>query len=52
MKCSRCRKKYDEDEASCPYCGEPNPEYSGMYQTSTVMISSGGADVVYQRRHP
>jgi hypothetical protein len=48
MKCSRCRKIFEEEEARCPYCGEPNPESSGLFQTSTVLISSGGSDLVFR----
>jgi hypothetical protein len=48
MKCKRCRKSYGEDEPRCPHCGEANPESNGVYQTSTVMISSGGHDLVYR----
>jgi len=48
MKCSRCHKGYGEGQARCPHCGEPNPEFSGMFQTSTVMIASGGAHLVYR----
>jgi predicted amidophosphoribosyltransferase len=48
MTCSRCRKSFDEEEARCPHCGEPAPGSSGLFQTSTVLISSGGADLVYR----
>jgi hypothetical protein len=49
MICSRCRKNYQADEVRCPYCGNANPSAeSGVFQTSTVMISTGGADVVYR----
>jgi len=48
MTCSRCRQQFAEDEARCPHCGQPNPEPSGMFQTSTVLISSGDADLVYR----
>jgi hypothetical protein len=48
MNCARCRKKYGQDAARCPHCGEPNPETSGVVQTSVVVISSGGEDLIYR----
>jgi len=48
MTCSRCGKEFDEAEARCPHCGEARPDASGLFQTSTVLISSGGADLVYR----
>jgi hypothetical protein len=48
MTCSRCGKKFDEAEARCPHCGEAQAGAKGLFQTSTVMISSGGADLVYR----
>ena len=49
MTCTRCRKRFDADAAKCPYCGQPRPEaISGVFQTSTVLISSQGADMVYR----
>jgi hypothetical protein len=48
MNCTRCKKNYGTDVARCPHCGEPNPELSGLFQTSTVLISAGGADLVYR----
>ena len=48
MKCSRCRKQFDEEVVRCPNCGEPNPAVNGLYQTSTVFISSGNSDLVYR----
>jgi hypothetical protein len=49
MICSRCRKTYEASELRCPRCGKPNPSPDhGVFQTSTVMISAGGADVVYR----
>ena len=47
MTCSRCRKTFDHDEERCPHCGEPRRE-KGTFQTSTVLISAGGADLVYR----
>jgi hypothetical protein len=48
MKCSRCRKTFESGEPKCPHCGEPNAAAAGVFQTSTVLISSGGADLVYR----
>ncbi len=48
MNCKRCKKNLGQQDASCPHCGEPNPQASGLFQTSTVLISSGGADLVYR----
>jgi hypothetical protein len=48
MTCSRCGKDFDEEEDRCPHCGERQAGASGLFQTSTVLISSGGADLVYR----
>src|SRR5215470_17535076 len=48
MTCKRCRKTYGWDETRCPHCGEPKPDSSGLFQTSTVLISVGGADHVFR----
>jgi hypothetical protein len=48
MTCKRCRKSFEEEEPRCPHCGEPNPDSSGLFQTSTVLISTGGADLIYR----
>jgi hypothetical protein len=48
MKCSGCGKEFDREEARCPHCGAPKADASGLFQTSTVLISSGGADLVYR----
>ncbi len=48
MNCKKCRKRFEAEAARCPYCGEPNPEASGMFRTSSVLISAGGADLVYR----
>jgi predicted amidophosphoribosyltransferase len=47
MNCKRCRRFFDEEDLRCPHCGEPNPGSNGLYQTSTVLISSGGNHLVY-----
>lgn len=46
--CTKCRRKFDDEESRCPNCGEPNPEVSGLFQTSTVLISTGSARMVYR----
>ena len=49
MTCKRCRKSFDASAAKCPYCGQPRPAAtSGVFQTSTVLISAQGADMVYR----
>jgi hypothetical protein len=48
MTCGRCGKEFDEAEARCPHCGERKAGGSGLFQTSTVLISAGGADLVYR----
>jgi hypothetical protein len=45
--CNQCRKSFDPQLAACPHCGAPHTGSSGLFQTSTVLISSGGADLVY-----
>ena len=48
MTCSRCRKSYKDDQQQCPHCGETNAAASGLFQTSTVLISEGGSEVIYR----
>ena len=48
MTCKRCRKGFDEAQPRCPHCGEPNRAASGVFQTSTVLISERGRDRVYR----
>jgi hypothetical protein len=48
MICTRCRKKFAEEAARCPHCGETNRESSGVVQTSVVLISAGGSDLIYR----
>ena len=48
MICKRCRKNFGIQETRCPHCGEPKPESTGLFQTSTVLISAGGSDLVYR----
>jgi hypothetical protein len=46
--CSKCRKSFDPQQAKCPHCGTAVTGSSGLFQTSSVLISSGGADLVYR----
>jgi hypothetical protein len=48
MTCTRCRKKFAEEAARCPHCGEANRASSGVVQTSVVLISAGGSDLIYR----
>ena len=48
MVCRRCRKKIEDFETRCPHCGDVNEIASGMFQTSTVLISASGTDQVYR----
>lgn len=48
MNCKKCRKRFDDDETQCPHCGAANPDASGMFHTSSVLISAGGSDMVYR----
>ena len=36
-----------DDEVKCPHCGEPRSD-TGVFQSSTVLISADGADRVYR----
>lgn len=48
MICSRCGKKFSDD-AKCPHCGEPRAEEeSGVFQSSTVLISADGDERMYR----
>jgi hypothetical protein len=48
MKCEGCRRDLAADVARCPHCGTPVPDASGVYRTSTVLISKGGGGRVYR----
>ncbi len=48
MKCPRCRTEFHNSRARCPRCGEANPRAGGTFQTSSVLISSGGKEQVYR----
>jgi hypothetical protein len=48
MTCRRCRKKFEDSAERCPHCGQANPKVSGMFQTSTVLISTSGTEQVYR----
>ena len=48
MTCRRCRRKIEEFETRCPHCGESNDHATGMFQTSSVLISTSGTERVYR----
>jgi hypothetical protein len=48
MTCTRCGRKFADTESRCPQCGLASAKVSGMFQTSTVLISAGGSDSVYR----
>jgi hypothetical protein len=48
MTCSGCGKPCPEGEPRCPHCGRPVQAASGVFQTSTVLIHSGGTEGVYR----
>jgi hypothetical protein len=48
MTCRSCHKKFDDDSTRCPHCGQANHKSSGMFQTSTVLISTSGREQVYR----
>ncbi len=49
MTCARCGKHFTEEHAKCPHCGEPRADDgSGVFQSSTVLISIDGTDQVYR----
>jgi hypothetical protein len=49
MTCRRCGKEFAGREPKCPHCGEPAATNgSGVYQSSTVLISADGTEVVYR----
>jgi len=47
MKCPRCSRDYPGSERRCPHCDEPNPA-AGVFQTSSVLVSVGGAGRIYR----
>jgi hypothetical protein len=48
MNCSRCGKRFSSRASRCPHCGTAANQEAGVFQTSTVLISAGGNDVVYR----
>ena len=48
MICPRCSKDFAAAEPTCPHCGTRNAGASGVFQTSTVLISTERADRVYR----
>jgi hypothetical protein len=48
MRCTRCRKPFEAAASRCPHCGAGNQRSSGLFQTSTVLISVRGTETVYR----
>jgi hypothetical protein len=51
MTCSSCGKRFAAREVptQCPHCGKVRPEgESGVFQTSAVLISAEGTDMMYR----
>jgi hypothetical protein len=48
MTCPHCRKEFSAGTPRCPHCGERTDDASGVFQTSTVLIFTGGAERVYR----
>ncbi len=48
MTCRKCRKEFAAGQAVCPHCGASISGTSGVFQTSTVLISTERADRVYR----
>ena len=48
MTCPHCRKEFAATAARCPHCGERNEAASGVFQTSAVLISTGGGERIYR----
>ncbi len=46
MHCEHCRKRLPGAAARCPHCGRPVRAKSGTFQTSTVLISAGGEELI------
>jgi hypothetical protein len=48
VSCPQCHKPLPRNASACPHCGAKNQKASGVFQTSTVLISTGRADRVYR----
>jgi hypothetical protein len=48
MTCPQCGKRVAAAVQTCPHCGARKAGDSGVFQTSTVLISTGRADRVYR----
>jgi len=48
MICPQCHKEYPAGTDSCPNCGARSGLASGVFQTSTVLISTERVDRVYR----
>jgi uncharacterized protein YbaR (Trm112 family) len=48
MRCPQCRKEIPGGATACPHCGTRGSLASGVFQTSTVLISTERLDRVYR----
>jgi hypothetical protein len=48
MTCPQCHKEFPAGTAACPHCGARYSGASGVFQTSTVLISTERVDRVYR----
>jgi hypothetical protein len=49
MTCRYCRKRLTPDADKCPHCGKDSAgESSGVFQSSTVLISAKGTEMMYR----
>ena len=48
MTCPQCHKQFAAGASTCPHCGARNAGASGVFQTSTVLISTERADRLYR----
>jgi len=48
MTCPDCGKNVDKGARRCPHCGKQAPAASGLFQTSTVLISAADTEQVYR----
>ena len=49
MRCSACKRRFEDDLDNCPHCGEPvRAKPVAMLKTSTILISSNDTESVYR----
>jgi len=49
MTCTRCGRKLESRHSKCPHCGKAvSRGNSGVFQTSAVLISAEGTEMVYR----